>query len=309
MRVDDSAIAARPVALPVPRRLEAAQGWGLVGVLAFSMSLPATRAAVPAFGPVTVGIGRAVLAAVLAGAALWLARAPRPTRAQVRRLWLVVLGVVVGFPLLSSVALQAVGAAHGAVVVGLLPMGTAVCALARAGERPRPAFWLAGGAGAVAVLAFAWSVGAGLRPADLLLLGAVAAGALGYAEGGALARELPGWQVIAWALVLALPLTVPVSVVAVTVRPPVAPGAAAWSGLGYVAAVSMFLGFVAWYRGLALGGVARIGQLQLVQPVLTLIWSAALLAERVDAPTVLAALAVLACTAATQSAGHGGRVL
>src|SRR5262249_34509421 len=159
---------------------------------------------------------RAALAGLLASAALWVARAPRPTAAQARRLGLVVLGVVVGFPLLSSAALQAVGAAHGAVIVGLLPVGAAVCALARAGGGRGRAFWLAGAAGAVAVLAFAWTAagpgagGRGIGPADLLLLGAVAAGALGYAEGGALARELPGWQVIGWALVLALPLTVPV---------------------------------------------------------------------------------------------------
>src|SRR6266487_1740499 len=161
MTLEDSAIAIDRVALPV-RRLDAApdrraQGWGLLGVLAFSLSLPATRAAVPAFGAVTVGIGRAVLAAGLAGGALWLARAPRPSARQLRRLGLVVLGVVVGFPLLSSAALRSVGAAHAAVIVGLLPVGTAVCALARAGERPRPAFWLAAGAGAVAVLAFAWT--------------------------------------------------------------------------------------------------------------------------------------------------------
>jgi drug/metabolite transporter (DMT)-like permease len=307
MSLEDSAIAARRVALPAAhRRPGAAQAWGLLGVLAFSVSLPATRAAVPAFGPVTVGAGRAVLAAVLAGTALRLARAPLPSPAQVRRLGLVVVGVVLGFPLLSSAALQEVGAAHGAVIVGLLPIGTAVAALLRAGERPRPAFWVAGAAGALAVLVFARTAAApgagqfGIRPADLLLLGAVLAGALGYAEGGALARELPGWQVIGWALVLAAPLTVPLSVVAVTVRPPVAPDAGAWAGLAYVAAISMFGGFVAWYRGLALGGVARVGQLQLVQPVLTLAWSAALLAERVDAATVLAALAVLGCTAATQ---------
>jgi drug/metabolite transporter (DMT)-like permease len=142
--------------------------------------------------------------------------------------------------------------------------------------------------------------GAGLQVADLLLLGAVAAAAIGYAEGGALAREMPGWQVIGWAVVLALPVTVPVTLVALWWHPPVAVGAAAWLGFGYVSVVSMFLGFVVWYRGLALGGVARIGQLQLAQPVLTLIWSVLLLRERIDTATVVAALAVLVSTAATQ---------
>lgn len=275
--------------------------WGGLGVLAFSLTLPATRAALPAFGPVTVGIGRAVPAAVLAAAALLLARARRPTRRQGGRLLLVSAGAVVGFPILTALALRGVGAAHGAVLVGLLPAATAVAAVLRVGERPRPAFWATAGAGAAAVLVFAAVQGAGApRPADLLLLAAVACAAVAYAEGGALARELPGWQVISWALLLGSPVVLPVAVLGVVAHPPAAPGAGAWLGLAYVSGVSMFAGFIAWYRGLALGGVARIGQLQLAQPVLSVGWAAVLLDEQVGVATLVAALAVLVLTAATQ---------
>ncbi len=293
MRDNDNAIASRRPPFP-------ALCWGATGVVAFSLTFPATRLALPAFGPVTTGLGRAVIAAAIAGLALLLARAPLPSRAQWRSIALVAGGGVLGFPLLTALALGHVGAGHAAVLVGLLP---AVTAVARAGERPHRGFWLAAGAGLAAVLVFAAVRGAG-RPqvADLLLLAAVAAGALAYAEGGALARTVPGWQVIAWALVLAAPVLVPITGYSVLTDPPHDAGAGAWLGLAYVSAVSAFLGFVAWYRGLARGGVAKIGQLQLAQPVLTLAWAALLLGERVDALTLTAALAVLATTAATQRA-------
>jgi drug/metabolite transporter (DMT)-like permease len=296
MKDNDNAIdRARP---PFP-----AVCWGAAGVVAFSLTFPATRLALPAFGPVVTGLGRAVIAAGIAGLALLVARAPLPRRRQWARIAVVSCGVVVGFPLLSAVALDHVGAGHAAVLVGLLPAATALAAVARAGERPHRGFWVAAGTGLVAVLVFAAVRGAG-RPqvADLLLLAAVAAAAIGYAEGGALSRTMPGWQVIAWALVLAAPALVPVSAYALLTRPPAHPGPGAWLGLAYVSGVSMFLGFVAWYRGLAAGGVAKIGQLQLAQPVLTLGWAALLLGERVDLVTGAAALAVLATTAATQRA-------
>lgn len=274
---------------------------GFLGVLAFSGTFPATRLALPAFGPLTVGLGRAVVAAALAAVALTLARAARPTRAQWRRIGVVALGVVVGFPVLSAAALDVVGAAHGAVLVGVLPVATAVAAVLRAAERPPPAFWVASLAGTAAVVVFALVSGAGsLRPADVLLLGAVAAGAIGYAEGGALAREMPGWQVISWALLLAMPVVVPVTAVGIAVRPPHAPDTEAWLGLGYVSVISMFLGFIVWYHGLARGGVARVGQIQLAQPVLTLGWAVLLLDEHIGLSTVLTALAVLVFTLATQ---------
>ncbi|GGM09447.1 DMT family transporter [Dactylosporangium sucinum] len=274
---------------------------GLLGVLAFSMSLPATRIAVEHLDAWFVAFGRALGAGLLALGYLAVSRAPRPTRHQWRRLAVVALGVVVGFPLFTSLALQDRTAAHGAVVVALLPAITAGFAVLRAGERPSPAFWLAGGAGLVAVLTFLVAGGAvsgAAGPSDLFLLVAVTLCGLGYAEGGALARELGGARTICWALVLSLPVTA--AVTAVTLRHPPHASPAAWTAFGYLTVVSMFLGFFAWYAGLARGGVARTGQLQLAQPVLTLAWSALLLHEHVPVPAMAAALAVLLCVGLTQ---------
>jgi len=268
-------------------------------VLAFSLTLPASEAALPAFGPVMVGVGRAVPAALLGAVCLLLARAPRPTRAQWWRLALVAFGVVVGFPLCSSLALRDTTSAHGAVLVGLLPAATAALAVARAGERPKWQFWAACAFGMTAVLAFAMFRGAGqVTAADLWLLAAVGCAAVGYAEGGVLARELGGWQVISWALLLSLPFTIATTVL--WAEPWHAPDANAWLGLAYVSAVSMFAGFYAWYRGLAEGGIAKIAQLQLVQPVLTLAWSALLLSERITPAMAGTAVLVIAAVAVTQ---------
>lgn len=276
--------------------------WGAVGVVAFSLTFPASRAALPAFGPLTVGLGRAVVAAVLAGVCLLVASAPRPSAAQWRRLVLVTIGVVIGFPVCSSLALTDATAGHGAVLVGLLPAATAVVAVLRTDERPPLLFWLACAAGVGAILVFATVQGAGrLRTSDLWLLAAVALGALGYAEGGALARELGGWQVISWALLLAFPPLALVTGVGLVLAPPVEPSPGAWLGLAYVSVVSMFAGFFAWYRGLAEGGVARIAQLQLAQPVLTLMWAALLLGEAVPLATLVAGLVVVATVAVTQT--------
>jgi drug/metabolite transporter (DMT)-like permease len=273
---------------------------GALGVLGFSFSLPATRLAVAGLDPWLVAFGRAVVAGVLSVAVLAATRAPRPTAAQWRSLVLVALGVVVGFPLCTSLALHRVPAAHGAVVVGLLPAATAVAAVLRAGERPTRAFWLASGAGLVAVLAFAVSRGGGeLTGADAELLLAVVLCAVGYAEGGALSRTLGGAQTICWALVLSLPATTAVAGTALAVHGAHA-DASAWFGFAYVSVVSMFLGFFAWYAGLARGGVAKIGQVQLAQPVLSLVWAGLILGERFGPATVVAALAVLACVVATQ---------
>ncbi|MEV4845967.1 DMT family transporter [Micromonospora matsumotoense] len=268
---------------------------GALGVLAFSMSLPATRVAVQQLDPWFVAFGRAVGAGLLAWAYLRFTGGPRPTRAQRRRLAIVALGVVVGFPLFTSLALIDRTAAHGAVVITVLPAMTAVFAVLRSGERPPPLFWLASGGGLLAVLAFLAVGGAvrgALAPSDLFLLVAVLLCGLGYAEGGALARELGSARTICWALRYALPVTGAATLVAAVTHPPQA-DAGAWSAFGYLTVVSMFLGFFAWYAGLARGGVARVGQLQLVQPVLTLLWSALLLGERVPAASLGAALLVL----------------
>jgi drug/metabolite transporter (DMT)-like permease len=278
---------------------QGAVAWGLLGVLAFSFSLPMTRLAVEDLDPTFVGLGRALVAALLAGALLALRRDRLPARRDLPRFVLVALGVVVGFPLLSTLALTHLTSAHASVIVGLLPAATAVFAVIRAGERPTKAFWLAAAAGLVAVLVFAGTQGVkGLAAADLLVLAAVLAAGLGYAEGGALARTYGGPQVICWALVISAPfLILPTALAAHDLQDA---GTTAWLGFAYVSAISMFLGFFAWYRGLARGGVAKIGQTQLAQPVLTLVWSALILGEQVTLAMIVAALAVLACVLATQ---------
>jgi drug/metabolite transporter (DMT)-like permease len=271
---------------------------GALGVLVFSWTLPATRLAVPALGGTFVGLGRALVAAVLAGVYLAWTRRPPPPRAAWPSLAVVAAGVVVGFPLLSALALRHVPSSHGAVLTGALPLATAAAAVLRAGERPGPRFWLAAVAGFGAVVTFALVEGGGRAgPGDLLLLGAVAAAGLGYAEGGRLARTMGGGPVVAWALLLSAPfLALPVCLAARDL--PAAAGAGPWLAFAYVSAFSMFLGFFAWYRGLALGGVARVGQLQLAQPVLTLAWSALLLGEPLRPSFFLFAAAVSACVLA-----------
>ncbi len=285
---------------PLSITVQRAFVWGGLGVLAFSVSLPATRVAVEDLHPAIVGFGRALVAAVLAAALLRWRREPFPDRADVPRVLLTGLGVVIGFPLLSSMALRDLSSAHATVIVGLLPAATAAFAVARGGERPGRGFWFAALAGLVAVLAFAATQGAGgVATADLYVLGAVTLCAFGYAEGATLSRRYGGWQVICWALVLTAPALVPVVAYFVATEGLAADGAA-WLGFAYVSLFSMFLGFFAWYRGLALGGTARIGQIQLAQPVLTLVWAWLLLGERIGSATVGAAVAVLACVALTQ---------
>jgi drug/metabolite transporter (DMT)-like permease len=275
---------------------------GFLGVLAFSFTLPATRIAVEELDPTFVGIGREALAAVPAGLILLVSKAPLPSFDQLLRIGVVSFGVVFGWPLFTAIALQDLTSAHSAVIVGLLPAATAVAAVLRAGEHPSREFWLASVAGLVAVLAFAASQGAGvLSTADLLILVAVALGAIGYAEGAALARELSGWRVICWAVFLSAPLTVPIGAIA-AIGSDLHAGSDAWLGFAYVALVSALLGFFPWYAGLARGGVAKIGQVQLVQPLLTLVWSAALLGEHIGTATVIASAAVLASVVATQRA-------
>jgi len=272
---------------------------GFLGVLAFSFTLPATRVAVEELDPTFVGIGREALAAVLAGAILLAARAPLPTRPQLVRLAIVAAGVTIGWPIFTAFALRGLTSAHSAVIVGVLPAATAVVAVLRAGERPSGGFWAASLAGLVAVLAFAATQGAGVSTGDLQILIAVALAAIGYAEGGALSRELGGWRVICWAVFLSAPLTVPIGAVAAATGD-IHGGGDAWLAFAYVTAISALLGFFPWYAGLARGGVAKIGQIQLLQPLLTLAWSALLLGEHIGAATIVASIAVLASVVATQ---------
>jgi drug/metabolite transporter (DMT)-like permease len=277
---------------------------GALGVVCFSVTFPATVAAEASFSPLTVGAGRSVIAAVVAIAVLAARRQPLlPPRAAMGRLLVVAATVGVGFGVLASVALGQVSSVHGAVLTGLIPAATAGMAVLRAGERPRGAYWAALGLGLAVVIGFAIAAGGGqLRSADLLLLAGVAIGGLGYAEGGALAREYGGWRVICWAVIVALPVTVPVTAFAVAGSPPARVGAGAVIGLGYLGLVSMCLGFFAWYHAMAVGGVARVGRLQLAQPALTLAWSAILLGEHVSWLSAAAAAAVIAATAIGRNA-------
>ncbi|MFK4643608.1 drug/metabolite transporter (DMT)-like permease [Bradyrhizobium ottawaense] len=246
----------------------AGSGWGngLLGVIIFSGSLPATRVAVGGFSALFLTSARAVIAALIGVAVLGVLRQARPQRGDFASLTIVAIGVVVGFPLLTALALQHITSARSIVFIGLLPLSTAVFAVLRGGERPRPLFWLFAILGSATVAGFALSNGGSASlTGDLLMVAAIVLCGLGYAEGAALSRRLGGWQVISWALLLALPLMVPV---AVLTWPASWSGVSvpAWIGLAYVSIFSMFVGFIFWYRGLAIGGIARVGQLQQLQP-------------------------------------------
>ncbi|AHG65879.1 DMT family transporter [Advenella mimigardefordensis] len=277
-------------------------GWfnGFLGVLIFSGSLPATRVAVMEFDPVFLTVARAAIAGLLALVLLLLTRQKRPTRAQLPPLIIVALGVVVGFPLLTALALQHVTSAHSIVFIGLLPLATALFGVLRGGERPRPIFWLFSVTGSLLVAGFALSQDLSASLAgDLLMLAAVLVCGLGYAEGATLSRKLGGWQVICWALLLSLPfmlilslLTMPASFDSIS-QP-------AWMGLAYVSLFSMLIGFVFWYRGLAQGGIAAVGQLQLLQPFFGLALAAGLLHEPVSVLMVGVTVAVILCVAGSK---------
>lgn len=273
--------------------------WGLLGIVAFSFTVPFTRIAVGGLSPLFIGAGRAVIAAALAAIALTATRQHPPSRAQWVRLAVVASGVVAGFPLLTSFALTTAPAGHSAVVIGLLPAATAVAVVLRTKERPAASFWVFAGLGAAAAIMFAALQNGGLGTlhwSDLLLFGAVLAAAVGYAEGGLLARELGAWQTVSWALVVAAPVMIALTLVSVSIEPPTA-SPVEWLAFGYLAVVSMFLGFFAWYRGLAIGPMAQVSQVQLAQPVITILWAGILLHEQIGVPTVLGGLAVIACAA------------
>jgi drug/metabolite transporter (DMT)-like permease len=277
-------------------------GWGhgLLGVLIFSGSLPATRVAVGGFTPLFLTASRAVIAAGLGGALLALLRQKRPAWGDLAPLAVVALGVVVGFPLLTALALRHITSARSIVFIGLLPLATALFGLLGPHDRPKPAFWLFSGVGSVLVAGFALarSDGADLT-GDGLMLGAILLCGLGYAEGARLSRRLGGWQVISWALVLAAPA---MAVLALATLPDswVGIGLPAWAGLGYVSVFSMLVGFVFWYRGLALGGIAGVGQLQLLQPFFGLALAGLLLGEPVEGAMVAVAAGVVLCVVAAK---------
>ncbi|MEH0543234.1 DMT family transporter [Streptomyces sp. B21-105] len=273
-----------------------------LGVVAFSLTFPATAWGLEGFGAWSLVAVRSVLAALIAGGCLLALRVPPPARRHWAGLAVVAGGVVVGFPLLTTLALRTSTTAHAAVVVGLLPLTTALLSALRTGVRPSRTFWAAALAGAGAVVAFTvQQSGGALTTADLYLFGALLVCAAGYTEGGRLARVMPGWQVIGWALVLCLPVGVPAAWLALA-HEGAHPNVHSVAGLLWVAAGSQFLGLVVWYRGMAAIGVPKASQLQLAQPLLTLVWSVLLLGEQLTAAAPLTAAAVLVCIAVTQRA-------
>ena len=281
-------------------------GWlcGFAGMLIFSGSLPATRLAVQTLDPLFLTVLRATIAGALAIVLLFAFREARPARRELLPLAVVALGVVVGFPLLTALALRHINAAHATVFIGLLPLATALFGVLRGGERPRPMFWVFSSAGSLAVVGFALRHGVDASPVgDALMLGSIVVCGLGYAEGARLSKHLGGWQVISWALVLSLPVMAPL---AWWLRPAsfATVSAASWWGLAYVSLFSMLIGFVFWYRGLALGGIAGVGQLQLLQPFFSLALAAWLLHEHVPLAMIGVTVVVIGCVAGARRFGR-----
>ena len=264
------------------------QGWmdGLIGVIIFSGSLPATRIAVGGFTPIFLTSARAVIATSLGAALLFFLAQKRPSRTDLGSLALVASGCVLGFPLLTALALEHITSAHSIVYIGLLPLATAIFGVLRGGERPKPAFWLWSVIGSLSVAGFALSNSQSASLiGDLFMVGAILVCGLGYAEGAKLSRRLGGWQVISWALIVSFPIMVIVALATLPARWN-GIGLGAWMGLAYVSVFSMLIGFVFWYRGLALGGIAAVGQLQLLQPFIGLGLADVLLGERISWPMI-----------------------
>lgn len=276
---------------------ESSNGWlnGLLGVIIFSGSLPATRIAVLDLDPIFVTVARASIAGLLALIVLLINKEKFPQKTQFLSLGIVALGVVIGFPLLSALALRYVTSAHSIVFVGILPVSTAVFGIIRGGERPRPVFWIFSIFGSVLVVGYALKQGIASSPiGDILMLLSVILCGLGYAEGGKLSKTLGGWQVISWALVFSLPVALPLTYIFLpTTVAHVSIGA--WISLAYVSLFSMFIGFIFWYKGLAQGGIASIGQLQLLQPFFGLILAASLLHEEVNIGMLFVTIGVILC--------------
>jgi drug/metabolite transporter (DMT)-like permease len=274
-------------------------GWiyGFLGVLIFSLTLPATRVAVTELNPIFVGLGRAVIAGILAMILLTITRQSLLPRRFWLRFTVVGVGVVVGFPLLTAIAMKNAPASYGAVITGLIPLATALYGVWRGKEQVSKSFWLFALIGSGLVVIFAVQSGTkSLSTTDWALFGAVVAAGVGYGEGAILARTFGAWQVICWSLVLSLPVLLPI---AINSSPTSfnAISSNAWLGFLYVSVFSMFLGFFVWYQGLVWGGIAHVGQIQLLQPFLTILASAILLDETLTLHTLTFALGVIICVA------------
>ena len=271
---------------------------GLVGVVSFGLTLPATRFIIPYFEPVFIGLGRAVIASFVAALLLIATKQTRPSRNQFYQLLGVASGVVVGFPILSAWAMQTVPASHGGVVLGVLPLATAIVGSVVSNEKPSVAFWICGIVGSAVVIAYSLLQGVGeFQTGDFFLLGAIVSAATGYALGGKLSKEIGGWQVICWALVISFPFII---VPAWLEAPQDAVGSLPLNvilSFLYLALVSQLFGFFFWNKGLALGGVARVSQTQLLQPFVTLVASAFLINETINLQTIFFAILVIVTVA------------
>jgi drug/metabolite transporter (DMT)-like permease len=271
---------------------------GLIGVVIFGGTLPATRVAVQELDPIFVSCGRSVLAAVLAAGTLWWAGSRPPRREEWPRLAMFAACSILAFPLLMTIAMRYAPASHGAVVLAVMPLLTAMAGVLVAGERPSLGFWICGVAGTGAAFVYAMWSGAGsgdVQWADLLLAAAALAGATAYALGGELARRIGGWEVISWALVFSAPVMLALVLAGSTINWSASP--AAWAGFLYVAVFSQFLGFFAWNKGLAMGGIARISQMQLLQPFVSLVAAWLLLGEQIGWLEIVFAALVVALVA------------
>jgi drug/metabolite transporter (DMT)-like permease len=278
-------------------------GWlsGLLGVAIFSGSLPATRVAVMGFSPLFLTSVRALIASLLATALIFGLRQPRPRGKQWQNVAIIAAGCVIGFPFLTALALQTTTAAHSLIYVALLPLLTAIFGVIRGGERPKVVFWLFAIVGAAVVMSFAASRGAGgLSAGDLWMICAIIACGLGYAEGAILTRTLGGWQVISWSLIVSAPAAAVGTLLFWPEQGLLDIRTAQWLALGYVSTFSMLIGFVFWYRGLSLGGIASIGQLQLLQPFMGLALAWALLGERISVSLIVVAATVVVCVACSR---------
>lgn len=277
-------------------------GWlnGFMGVLIFSISLPATRAAVQGFDPFFLTCVRATIAALLAIMLLLVFKQKRPIPADIYSLIIIAIGVVVGFPLLTAIALQHISASHSIIFIGLLPLVTAIFGALRTKTYPPTAFWVFSCIGAAMVIYYAVQqdfstsiIGNISMAAAIIICG------IGYAEGAILTKRLAGWQVISWALLIALPFTL---VASLYTMPTSFSGISqsAWLGLAYVSVFSMLIGFIFWYKGLAQGGIAAVSQLQLLQPFFGLCWAALLLGETIEWQMIATTILVTACVLGTK---------
>ena len=268
---------------------------GLIGIVCFSFTLPATSIAVPYFGETIVGLGRTVIAAIIVGTVFIMKKQSLPSKSQFKSLLIVAVGAVLAFPLLTTYAMKSLPVSHGAIELALLPLATAGFAMWRGGERPSKRYWIASATGAITVIIYAIYLGLGqLHKGDFALIAAVILLGLSYAEGGKLSKELGSWQVIAWAILIGAPffiIPVGLGLSDNMLQVPIE----AWISLFYLGIVSQFLAYVAWYGGMSLGGIARVGQIQYLQPFLMIGFSVLFLGESVTWITIILAMVVVLC--------------